>query len=58
MCQKIALLAISGKRGPLVVQALSASVQRNAMVKKWEWMGEGVGGDFWDSIGNVNKINT
>ena len=51
-------MAISGKRGPLVVQALSASVQRNAMVKKWEWMGEGVGGDFWDSIGNVNKINT
>jgi hypothetical protein len=22
-----------------------------------EWVGEGVG-DFWDSIGNVNEINT
>jgi hypothetical protein len=22
-----------------------------------EWAGEGVG-DFWDSIGNVNEINT
>jgi hypothetical protein len=25
--------------------------------KKWEWVGE-CGGDFWDSIGNVNEINT
>jgi hypothetical protein len=25
--------------------------------KKWEWVGEHVG-DFWDSIGNVNEINT
>ena len=25
--------------------------------KKWEWVGERVG-DFWDSIGNVNEINT
>jgi hypothetical protein len=23
----------------------------------WEWVGECVG-DFWDSIGNVNEINT
>jgi hypothetical protein len=22
-----------------------------------EWVGEGVG-DFWDSIGNINEINT
>jgi hypothetical protein len=34
----------------------------NARATKWEWvgaewMGEGVG-DFWDSIGNVNEINT
>jgi hypothetical protein len=54
MDQKIAWLTISGKRGPLVVQTLSASVQENARAKKLEW---GVG-DFWDSIGNVNKINT
>jgi hypothetical protein len=49
------------KRGPLVVQTLSASVQGNARAKKWEWVGEHVGervGDFWDSIGNVNEINT
>jgi hypothetical protein len=30
--------------------------------QKWEWVGRGVGeegmGDFWDSIGNVNKENT
>jgi hypothetical protein len=36
--------AISGKKGPLVVQTLSASVQGNARAKKWEWVGEGVGG--------------
>jgi hypothetical protein len=28
-----------------------------ARAKKWEWMGERVG-DFWDSIENVNEINT
>jgi hypothetical protein len=39
------------------VQALYASVQGNARAKKWEWVGERVG-DFWDSIGNVNEINT
>jgi hypothetical protein len=36
--------AISGKRGPLVVQTLSASVQGNARAKEWEWVGGGVGG--------------
>jgi hypothetical protein len=41
----------------LVVQILYASVQGNARAKKWEWVGEHVG-DFWDSIGNVNEINT
>ena len=44
------------------MQTLYASVQGNARAKKWEWVGEGVGGervgDFWDSIGNVNEINT
>jgi DnaJ-domain-containing protein 1 len=44
------------------VQTLYASVQGNARAKKWEWVGRGVGGelvgDFWDSIGNVNEINT
>jgi hypothetical protein len=62
----MAYLAISGKRGPLVVQTLYASIQGNARAKKWEWVGGGVGGewvggyvgDFWDSIGNVNEINT
>jgi hypothetical protein len=36
---------------------LYASVQGIARSKKWEWVGKGVG-DFWDSIGNVNEINT
>jgi hypothetical protein len=53
MNQKMALSTISGKRGPLVVQTSSASVQGNARAKKWEWVG-----DFWDSIGNVNEIKT
>jgi hypothetical protein len=39
------------------MQTLSPSVQGNARAKKWEWVGERVG-DFWDSIGNVNEINT
>jgi hypothetical protein len=55
------ILASSGKRGPLVVQTLYASVQGNTRAKKWEG-GSGVGGegmrDFWDSIGNVNEENT
>jgi hypothetical protein len=50
-------LAISGKRGPLVVQTLYASVQGNTRAKKWEWVGECVG-DISDSIGNLNEINT
>jgi hypothetical protein len=52
-------LAISGKRGPLVVQTLYAPVQGNARAKKWEWgwMGMERVGDFWDSMGNVNEIN-
>ena len=44
------------------MQTLSASVQGKARAKKWEWVGEGVGGGacggFGDSIGNVNEINT
>jgi hypothetical protein len=34
----------SVERGPLAVQTLYASVQGNARAKKWEWVGEGVGG--------------
>jgi hypothetical protein len=41
--QKIAWLAISVKRGPLVVQTLYASVQGNARTKRWECIGGGVG---------------
>jgi hypothetical protein len=56
------LVGISGKRGPLVLQTLYASVQGNARAKKREWVGRGVGGegmgDFWGSIGNVNEENT
>jgi hypothetical protein len=42
------------------VQTLYASVQGNARAKKWGG-GSGEGErveDFWDSIGNVNEINT
>jgi hypothetical protein len=46
LCNFILLLnfAISGKRGPLVVQTLYALVQGNARAKNWEWVGNGVGG--------------
>jgi hypothetical protein len=48
------LVGHHSKRGPLVLQTLCASVLGNARVKKWEWVGRGVGreglGDFWDSI--------
>jgi hypothetical protein len=47
----------NGLVGPLLVYTLYASVQGNDRAKKWEWVGERVG-DFWDSIGNVNEINT
>jgi hypothetical protein len=40
------------------VQTLYAPVQGNVSAKKWESVGGGVWGDFWDSIGNVNEINT
>jgi hypothetical protein len=56
------LLSWIGKRGPLVLQTVYASVQGNARAKKWEWVGGGVVGegmeDFWDCIGNVNEENT
>jgi hypothetical protein len=61
MYQKMALSNITGKRSPLDRQTLYAPVQGKARAKKWEWVGRGVGGgmgDFWDSIGNVNKENT
>jgi hypothetical protein len=62
MYQKMAWSAISGKRGPLDLQTLYASVQGNTRAKKWEWVGRGVWGegmgDFGDSIGNVNEENT
>jgi hypothetical protein len=57
-------LAISGKKGPLVLQTLYTSIQGKARAKKWEWVVRGVGGggedmgDFWGSIGNVNEENT
>jgi hypothetical protein len=52
------LLAISRKRGPLVMQTLYASVHGTPGSRSGSgWVGEHVG-DFWDSIGNVNEINT
>ena len=51
------LLHEIGKRGPLVLQTLDASIQGNTRAKKGEWVGRGVG-DFWNIIGNVNEENT
>ena len=43
---------IIGKRGPLVLQSLYASVQGNARAKKWEWEHKGVGGGrVWGTFG-------
>jgi hypothetical protein len=36
-------LAITGKRGPLVLQTLYAPIQGNARAKKQEWVGRGAG---------------
>jgi hypothetical protein len=36
-------LAITGKRGSLVLKALYAPVQGNARAKKWEWVGKEAG---------------
>jgi hypothetical protein len=36
-------LVLTGKRGPLDMQALYAPVQGNARAKKGEWVGRGVG---------------
>jgi hypothetical protein len=44
------------------MQTLFTSIQGNASPRSGsEWVGEWVGervGDFWDSIGNINEINT
>jgi hypothetical protein len=39
----MAYSAISGKRGPLVLQTLYVPVQGNARANKWEWVGRGAG---------------
>jgi hypothetical protein len=44
-------LAVSGKRGPLVLQTLYASVQGNARAKKWEWVGRAVEERVWGTFG-------
>jgi hypothetical protein len=51
MYQKMASSAITGKRGPLDLQTLYAPVQGNARVKKWEWVGRGVGERVWGTFG-------
>jgi hypothetical protein len=43
-------LAITGKRGPLVVQTLYAPVQGNARAKKGEWVGRGLWGWVWGTF--------
>jgi hypothetical protein len=49
--QKMAYSAITGKRGPLVLQTLYASVQGNGRAKKWEWVGRGVRGGYGGLLG-------
>jgi hypothetical protein len=57
MYQKMAWSAISGKRGPLVVQILYASVQGNARAKKWEWEeGRRLAGRVWGTFGIALKM--
>jgi hypothetical protein len=51
MYQKMAYSTIIGKRGPLVLQTVYASVQGNAKDKKWEWGRRGVGGRVWGTYG-------
>jgi hypothetical protein len=58
MDQKMAYSAISGKRGPVVGKTLYASVQGEQQGQDMGWVGGGGCWAFWDSIGNVNEINT
>jgi hypothetical protein len=51
MYQKMAYSAIIGKRGPLVLQTLYASVQGNSRAKKWEWVGRGRRGGYGGTFG-------
>ena len=44
-------MVIIGKRGPLVLQTLYASVRGNARAKKWEWVGRRVEGRVWGAFG-------
>jgi hypothetical protein len=46
-------LAITGKRGPLVLQTLYAPVQGNARAKKQEWVGRGA--EQREGIGNFHQ---
>ena len=45
------LVTRTGKRGPLVLQTLYASVQGNARAKKWEWVGRRVAGGYGGTFG-------
>jgi hypothetical protein len=56
MYQKIALSAIIGKRGPLVLQTLYASVQGNARAKKWEWVSRELEEGVWGTFGIAFEI--
>jgi hypothetical protein len=47
---KDGLVAIIGKRDPLVLQTLYAPVQENSRAKKREWVGKGAGQG--EGIGN------
>jgi hypothetical protein len=47
----MAYFVIIGKRGPLVLQTLYASVWGNDRAKKWEWVDRGVGVGVWGTCG-------
>jgi hypothetical protein len=50
MYQKMAYSDIIGKRGPVVLQMLYASVHVNTRAKKWEWVGSEVWGRVWGTF--------
>ena len=58
---KDGLVSHHWKQRPFGLAKLYTPVQGNAMAKKGEWVGRGLGGvnmgDLWDSIENVNEEN-
>jgi hypothetical protein len=41
----------SSNQNPVIYKKVYAPVQGNARAKKWEWVGRGVGGGWWEAFG-------